>query len=117
MWIGVIEMKSFSAKPVIGVCPSVKASDGELHLKQLYSSAIIDSGGIPIILYPDTILPYMHILDGLLLPGGPDIDPIYFSEPVTRQNGEISPIRDAFEIDAVCSAIREIGRASCRERV
>ena len=41
-----------------------------------YATAIIESGGIPVILPPEDGVPdVIRALDGLVISGGPDIDP------------------------------------------
>ena len=39
-----------------------------------------------------------NMVDGLVLSGGPDVDPKYFNEQLNIQTKEISPIRDDLEI-------------------
>ena len=48
------------------------------------------------------------MVDGILLSGGGDIDPLLFGEEPLRQNGEISPLRDSFEL-TLCRAALESG--------
>ena len=43
-----------------------------------YSIAIVQSGGIPVILPPDDSMPdVIHALDGLVISGGPDLSLIH----------------------------------------
>jgi putative glutamine amidotransferase len=51
----------------------------------------------------ERILP---LLDGLLLSGGVDIDPVHFGEPPLPGMGEIAPERDAFELDLTKRSIQ-----------
>jgi len=44
-------------------------------------------------------------VDGLLLPGGPDIDPERYGEPHDPDLGTVDPELDAFEIDLVRRAV------------
>lgn len=62
--------------------------------------AIINSGGCPIILAEtpeeDTLDEYISLIDGLLLAGGGDIDPVHFGEAMDG-SVRIDEKRDAFE--------------------
>ncbi|AUJ32855.1 MAG: gamma-glutamyl-gamma-aminobutyrate hydrolase family protein [Liquorilactobacillus nagelii] len=68
--------------------------------------AIVAAGGIPIILpfslttEPDEaqINQLVDLFDGLLLPGGPDVDPTFFGEEPIPQIGRTAYRKDAFEI-------------------
>ena len=87
-------------KPIIGISPSI---DGEkMFLQRDYVDAIYRAGGIPFVLPLTTkteeILSLVNHLDGLLLSGGEDVDPIYFNEEPLPGLGEVSPERDHFEI-------------------
>jgi putative glutamine amidotransferase len=66
-------------RPVIGI-----TLDGEgeyLKLKQHYCLAVSNAGGVPVLLPGMDDPPEIaRLLDGLLIPGGFDIDPAYFSE-------------------------------------
>lgn len=74
-------------KPVIGITADVKASDDDLRspstfsVKSNYVDAIAAAGGTPMLVPPgadpDEVL---EILDGLLIPGGDDIDPKHFGQ-------------------------------------
>lgn len=68
-------------------------------LPQTYLDAVIDGGGIPVLLPPTDadLRPAVDLLDGLVLVGGADLDPAGYGarrEPETR---EIRPSRDAVE--------------------
>lgn len=62
-------------------------------------NAVVQAGGLPVIL--PTLPPdeTMHDrCDALLLPGGPDPDPLWFGEEPLPGTGRISPQRDAWEL-------------------
>ena len=67
------------SRPVIGI-PMDR--DGEyLRLKHHYSSAILYAGGTPVLLPPGgDPLSFVTVIDGLLIPGGGDMYPSYYSE-------------------------------------
>lgn len=87
-------------KPVIGI-----TSDGELEskfaLNEQYVEAVIRAGGLPIILptgIEEDVTQVVGMLDGLMLTGGGDIDPMLFGEEPLPGLGEVSPARDSLEI-------------------
>ena len=84
-------------KPLIGITIDI---DGEyLRLKRLYPPAIIRTGGIPLMI-PSGNDPSLiaDAIDGLLIPGGKDIDPFYFSEAPHPTVRTVQRERTDFEI-------------------
>ena len=81
-------------KPVIGISPNYSYENKEYSLHEDYVLAIEKAGGTPVALFPNQELP--DFLDGLLLTGGGDIDPLLFGEEPLHQSGEINPLRDAY---------------------
>lgn len=96
-------MTEFAPKPIIGVImgyqPQTQAPT--LHIGQAYLTAVHKAGGLPMLLpagTPDTILAEM--LDrcaGLIITGGPDVDPLYFQNEPDERAGGVDPRRDASE--------------------
>ena len=96
-------------KPVIGITPNVIHETGQYALHRDYAAAVSAAGGCPVLLFPSAeprALP--DFLDGILLSGGGDIDPLLFGEEPLRQSGEISPLRDSFELP-LCRLALEAG--------
>lgn len=89
-------------QPIIGITPDFDLSENKYKLHKDYASAIADAGGYPIMLLPQSPLP--PFLDGVVFSGGGDIDPLLFDEEPLFQNGEISPLRDKFEL-ALCNTV------------
>ena len=90
-------------KPIIGI-----TSDVDLNSKHFlsndYPQALIQGGGIPVILpigIEEDASQIAETIDGLLLSGGGDIDPALFGEEPLQGLGEISPGRDCLEIRLV----------------
>lgn len=81
-------------------------------MKAFYSEAIIQAGGIPILL-PSEGVGYIQTLrgtiDGLLLTGGGDVDPALFGEEPHQHLGNVTPERDLFEIVLV-KAMLEVNK-------
>jgi putative glutamine amidotransferase len=99
-----------NAAPIIGITTGRGKVDGNptIRLGEAYVQAVLRAGGIPLLLpvgnLPiDEILPH---LDGLLLSGGGDIDPVLFGgEPHPKVYG-IDRERDALELALVREAVR-----------
>jgi len=81
----------------------------EMALATLYPEAIERAGGIPVIvplLRPDAIAALIDRVDGVCLPGGPDVQPsVYGAEPHSEL-GPTEPRVDAVELALVRAADR-----------
>ncbi|MFS0574684.1 gamma-glutamyl-gamma-aminobutyrate hydrolase family protein [Sporosarcina sp. 179-K 3D1 HS] len=90
-------------KPVIGLTSNMNA-DGKHEIDPEYMAAIVQAGGLPIIIPADIeadVGQMAELLDGLLLTGGKDINPMYYEEEPHPRLGEVSPVRDRTEIALV----------------
>jgi putative glutamine amidotransferase len=97
------------SRPVIGICAAVeRASWGNWELEanvspRVYGLAVQRGGGMALLLPPDdevaeTPDELLEMLDGLLIPGGSDIDPAsYGARPHPETHGS-RPVRDRFEL-------------------
>lgn len=94
-----------SIKPIIGITPDYSYGNRSYTLHEDYITAIETAGGCPLILPPTDELP--DFLDGIVLSGGGDIDPLLFGEEPLHQNGEISPLRDAYEMKLCRQALEK----------
>ncbi|TCS94698.1 putative glutamine amidotransferase [Hazenella coriacea] len=87
-------------KPIIGITMSLE--ENKQFTARQYTDAIIQAGGIPVLLpytVDQTVInQWAHYIDGLLLTGGGDIDPILFDEEPIPGLGGIEPERDEMEI-------------------
>lgn len=107
------------SKPLIGITPDVgrspvahSANRGEplVILQERYARAILEAGGIPLILpvFPDrtAIQEMLDRLDGVLLSGGNfDIHPKFYGEEPIRALGEVKEERTQFELGLLSSAL------------
>lgn len=86
--------------PRIGI--TMHSSEYGSSLALAYSEAIIKAGGTPLLLPISSDIDYLHSalsnIDGLLLSGGDDINPLYMGEEPVRGLGKISPLRDKYEL-------------------
>ena len=80
--------------PIIGITFSKNIENDP---NNNYIRAIEEHGGIPLTLYPGISEDAYTNIDGLLLTGGPDIDPSYFGEEA-HETTEIKYARDALEL-------------------
>ncbi|WP_205697592.1 gamma-glutamyl-gamma-aminobutyrate hydrolase family protein [Conexibacter sp. SYSU D00693] len=94
--------------PVIGLCcPVERASWGlwevDAHLlPREYADAVQRAGGLALLLPPDPRAleepdVWLDLVDGLLVPGGADVDPASYGATPHAQTRGTSPERDAFE--------------------
>ena len=90
-------------KAVIGITPDYSYETEQYILKDTYVKAVRKAGGLPVMLFPDEVLP--PFLNGVLFTGGGDIDPLLFGEEPLSESGEISPIRDDFEFSLCRQAL------------
>src|SRR5688572_29727418 len=97
--------------PLIGVTSSVTvgAYPERAYVNAAYLRAVQDAGGVPVILTPhltpDVGAALWQRLDGLVLTGGGDIDPGRFGEAPHPTLFDVSPARDALEIELTHRAV------------
>jgi putative glutamine amidotransferase len=92
-------------KPLIGITTDL---EGEyLKLKCYYCGAITGAGGIPVLIPPvGKSLPYAKKIDGLLIPGGADLNPRYYHEEMSSNSRPVSEKRSDFEISLLKEVMR-----------
>lgn len=91
-------------RPKIGITPNgwgkARGANGA-ELGADYAEAVAGVGGLPFILPltndPELVRELAEGLDGLLLSGGPDVDPGRYGEEPRPGLGEVAPLRDALE--------------------
>lgn len=85
--------------PVIGLTGNFQ--DGACTLLEGYFTSILKAGGTPIILPPttdsSTLINQLEVLDGLVLTGGADINPLHLGEEPIKELHNINPHRDRQE--------------------
>ena len=90
-------------KPIIGITFTSNIIGGT---SKNYIHAIEEHDGIPRILYPGVPDSEYDNINGLLLTGGPDIDPSYFGE-TEHETTEVESDRDKLELSLFERAIEE----------
>jgi putative glutamine amidotransferase len=76
-----------------------------------YIHAVQTAGGLPLMIPltrdPELLEEYFRALDGLLLPGGMDVDPVHYGEEPHRLLEEVDPVRDETELYLARRALKE----------
>ncbi|WP_284350000.1 gamma-glutamyl-gamma-aminobutyrate hydrolase family protein [Roseisolibacter agri] len=107
-------------RPVIGVTTqTLHAIEGipdglpeSWVMNQRYFRAVTMVGGVPLMipLFADdlaTVRALYEHLDGLLIPGGVDMDPVNYGEPMRPEVGRLDAARDAVELQLARWAIAD----------
>lgn len=105
-------------KPFIGITCDYMMSEKEISLGQEryfvskdFIDAVIDSGGVPVIIpilnSEEDMLRIMDTLDGIILSGGFDVNPIFYGEEPTKHVGFTYTPRDLCELFIVKAAIEK----------
>ncbi len=86
--------------PVIGI--SANRKEGMSCIGENYVQAILEAGGVPVLIPVITDIKALDILvsglDGLLMSGGGDINPLYTDEEPIPQLQEVDNFRDEYDL-------------------
>lgn len=95
--------------PIIGISCDLSEDKEQLRLKLKYYTSVREAGGIPVIIPAlsdnDFIKNIVEHVDGILLTGGPDINPVFYGEESKPYNGKVINERDETEIAIVKMAM------------
>ena len=100
-----------SKKYVIGI-PAENRLIGNLPRNIVNNSevaGVIKHGGVPLLIpttNPELMSMYANLIDGLLLPGGPDVAPKFYDEEPINELGDTDSFLDASEINLVQLAVK-----------
>lgn len=104
-------------KPIIGILSNLLISSGgvfpgqeQIYVNTEYVQSIVWAGGVPLLLpviedEADIVTQIQHV-DGLLLTGGCDINPLVYGEEPQEELGFIFPAVDDHQFAAVRAALR-----------
>lgn len=106
------------SKPFIGITGDYMISEKEISLGQEryfvskdFIDAVIEAKGVPVIIpiinKEEDILQIMDSLDGIILSGGFDVNPIYYGEEPSKYVGFTYTPRDLCELFIVKAAIEK----------
>jgi putative glutamine amidotransferase len=79
----------------------------EMALGLKYLAAVEAAGGIPVVVPPlraPAVAPLLDRCSGVLLSGGPDLDPIAYGARAHRETGPIERVLDEFELELARTA-------------
>lgn len=87
--------------PLIGITTYGRNEYNAYSLPAEYVDAVRRAGGIPVLIPPGEvqITPLLERLDGLLLSGGPDVDPEHYDGLLHKMVYGIDPERDVMELE------------------
>lgn len=99
-------------RPFICVTAGTLDSDGVLRdfVNSAYLQMIVDNGGIPVVvavrsLASDDLQRIIDSVQGVLMTGGPDVDPYLYGEEPEVGMGWFDPVRDEREVELVRLAV------------
>jgi putative glutamine amidotransferase len=98
-------------RPLIGItCDYDSADPGKFWLREQYAAAVLDAGGMPVLLAPLVGIPIADVagkLSGFVITGGDfDIEPHHYGEAPLPGLGKLNPRRSGFELELVRWAFR-----------
>ena len=89
-----------TSSPVIGIVTNF--ADQDVTIREVFHKQVIDAGGTPLLIPPTTdtqvIVNILNRIDGLLLTGGADVNPLWEGEEPIRNMGSINNKRDLSEL-------------------
>jgi putative glutamine amidotransferase len=95
-------------KPLIGISSYLSDSGNIIEVPKSYIISVKRAGGIPVILPPiadeDILEAFLNSVDGIIMVGGEDIDPLIYGEQPIPQIGKIVPQRDEFDLKLIRKA-------------
>ncbi|WP_455635162.1 membrane dipeptidase [Parabacteroides sp.] len=89
--------------PLIGLSASI--SNGASRVTATYIQSIVKAGGTPIIIPAVTdgkvLRNIVSSLDGLVLIGGADVNPLWYGEDPRQELATVDPVRDLYELKLI----------------
>lgn len=94
--------------PLIGLTASARNEQGRFQVPAIYCEAVVRSGGAPVLLPPIEVdvKTWLARLDGLILTGGPDVDPQRYGGREHALNAGVDRLRDRCEMAMVHDVVR-----------
>ena len=87
-------------RPLIGI--SANTADIDLTLRRVYCDQIVRAGGVPMVLPPvddaEVLINMFEGIDGLVLTGGADYNPLWYGEQPEKELHTINSTRDLPEL-------------------
>ena len=98
------------SRPLVGITIGYSKEPEFFTLRDDYVRAVEKAGGLPVVLAPgrpEDAAELLSKLDGLLLTGGADVDPVLYGEEAHETVTRVIPERDAFEIGLCREALHQ----------
>lgn len=113
------------SRPLIAVTGDYDSAKARYFINESYFHAVMEAGGIPVLIEPSMSAPegwkgdleelmdgmrlpmgFLEAFDGILVTGGDDMVARFFGETQARESSATNPLRDAFEIQVCREAKR-----------
>lgn len=97
-------------RPVIGITGNFDEERNAATAQMTYVNSVLAAGGKPVVIpvMADEIADeLMSVIDGILFPGGVDVDPQLFNERPHQALGRVNPLLDALEINLAKRALAQ----------
>ena len=87
-------------QPIIGI--TADYADGDVTLRERYHEQVVKAGGTPVIIPPvtdkDVLINTLEHIDGLILTGGGDLNPLWMGEEPSPDLHKVNATRDLPEL-------------------
>ena len=87
-------------RPVIGI--TANYADGDISLRDRYYKQVVEAGGVPLVIPPvddsSVIINMLEGIDGLILTGGGDYNPLWSGDEPSTKLHNINAFRDTAEL-------------------
>lgn len=107
------EEDAASSRPIIGITGRVENDPRPCNVLNLtFSQSVYGGGGLPVVLPVSPTKAVRHLLerlDGLIISGGEDINPLFYGQPPHARLGRIHSARDEWELGLVRACL-ELGK-------
>lgn len=97
-------------RPLIGITAGVDDERNAALTGFAYINSVLAAGGRPVlipVMADDVADEMLSVIDGILFPGGVDVDPCYYNERPSLHLGRVIPQLDALEINLCRKAIAQ----------
>lgn len=97
-------------RPVIGITANFDEEKLAATAQMTYVNSVLAAGGKPVlipVMADEVADEMMSVIDGILFPGGVDVDPQLFNERPSIHLGRVNPLLDALEMNMAKRALAQ----------
>lgn len=97
-------------RPLIGITAGTDDERNLATCTMTYVDSVLEAGGKPVlipVMADDIADEMLSVVDGLLFPGGVDVDPRHYGERPTLHLGRVSPLLDSLELCLAKNALAQ----------